>query len=69
MMLWCRTYDGKLDEQSHGLEIVPSYSQRPTSPVQQLQTGRPSWDFGVSSPHYGGSRDPDVHLASSNEQE
>ncbi|XP_073395816.1 uncharacterized protein [Physcomitrium patens] len=55
--------------QSHNLEIVPSYSQRPTSPVQQLRPGRPGWDSGVSSPRYGGSRDQDGHLGGPNEQE
>lgn len=55
--------------QSHGLEIVPSYSQRPASPVQQVRPGRPSWDSVVSSPRYGGSRDQDGHPAGPSEQE
>ncbi|XP_024374953.1 uncharacterized protein [Physcomitrium patens] len=55
--------------QSNGLEIVPSYSQRPASPVQPVRTRRPSWDSGVSSPRYGGSRDNNTHVAGSSEQE
>ncbi|KAG0615413.1 hypothetical protein M758_5G039300 [Ceratodon purpureus] len=55
--------------QSHGLEIVPSYSQRPSSPGPPLRAGGPSWDSGVSSPHYGGMRDHDGHPAGSNDQQ
>lgn len=55
--------------QGHGMEIVPSYSQRPTSPAQTTRNGGPSWESASSSPHYGRVRSDDMHLAGSNEQE
>lgn len=51
------------------MEIVPSYSQRPTSPVQPPRNGGPSWESASSSPHYARVRTDDMHLAGSNEQE
>lgn len=55
-----------LCEQGHGLEIVPSFSQRPPSP---LQRAGPRWDSGVSSPHYGGATDDNGQQGGFNDRE
>jgi len=52
--------------QGHGLEIVPSFSQRPPSP---LQRAGPRWDSGVSSPHYGGATDDNGQQGGFNDRE
>lgn len=46
--------------QPHGLEMVPHFTERPTSPVQQPRTGQPGWESGMSSPRFAGTRDENV---------
>lgn len=55
--------------QTHGLEMVPHYTERPTSPVQQPRTGRPGWESGMSSPRFAGMRDDNLHNEPIDDQE
>lgn len=56
--------------QTHGLEMVPHYTERATSPVQQPRTGRPGYESGMSSPRFaGGIRDDNLHNEATDDQE
>jgi hypothetical protein len=54
----------------NGLEMVPHFPERATSPVQQPRTGRPGWESGMSSPRFaGGIRDDNLHNEAADDQE
>ncbi|KAG0587598.1 hypothetical protein KC19_2G176400 [Ceratodon purpureus] len=56
--------------QTHGLEMVPHFTERPTSPVQQPRTGRPGYESGMSSPRFaGGTREDNLHNEAPDDQE
>jgi len=54
--------------QTHGLEMVSHYTERPTSPAQLPRTGRPGWESGMSSPRFAGMHDT-LHNESIDDQE